>query len=150
MKQAKACVLVPSKITAIYSTKPWKTQRDTDWDGASLGWVRGLNTTSMPADRAQANQGVGKVPRPIPASLWDTPAWKLGKALSTMASRQNGARDQTSQPRNQQAARPHSVHWWLSHQRPVRVGLHCQGKVRPPSIMTVQPVRSQPPAGQWR
>ena len=24
------------------------------------------------------------------------------------------------------AARPHSVHWWLSHQRPVRVGLHCQ------------------------
>ena len=35
----------------------------------------------MPADRAQANQGLGKVPKPIPTSLQDTPATKLGKAL---------------------------------------------------------------------
>ena len=42
----------------------------------------------MPADRAQANQGVGKVPKSIPASLRDTPARKPGKALSKMASRQ--------------------------------------------------------------
>ena len=26
----------------------------------------------------------------------------------------------------QQTTRPHSVHWWLSHQRPDRVWLHCQ------------------------
>ena len=30
--------------------------------------------------------------------------------------------------RKQQTARPHSVYWWLSHQRPVRVGLHCQAR----------------------
>ena len=31
---------------------------------------RGLHTANMPVDRAQANQGVGKVPKPILASLW--------------------------------------------------------------------------------
>ena len=51
-------------------------------DGSS----RRLNTASMPADRAQANQGVGKVPKPIPASL--------RKVLSRMVSRQNRVRDQ--------------------------------------------------------
>ena len=40
------------------------------------GPSRGLNTASMPADRAQANQGVGKVPKSIPASLRDTAARK--------------------------------------------------------------------------
>ena len=30
--------------------------------------------------------------------------------------------------RKQQTARPHSEHWWLCHQRPVRVGLHCQAR----------------------
>ena len=39
-------------------------------DGSS----RGLDIASMPADRAQANQGVGKVPKPISASLRNTPA----------------------------------------------------------------------------
>ena len=54
------------------------------------GSSRGLNTASMPADRAEANQGVGKVPKTeVSASLRDTPARKLGKALSRMASRQN-------------------------------------------------------------
>ena len=33
----------------------------------------------MPADRAQVNQGVEKVPKPIPAFLWDTRVRKLGK-----------------------------------------------------------------------
>ena len=50
----------------------------------------------MSADRAQANQGVGKVPKPIPASLSDTLARKLRKALKRMASRQNRVRDQAS------------------------------------------------------
>ena len=48
----------------------------------------------MPADRAQANQGVRKVPKPIPAFLRDTPARKLGRALLRMASRQNRVRGQ--------------------------------------------------------
>ena len=60
------------------------------------GLSRGLNTASMPADRAQVNQGVGKVPKPIPASLRNTPARKLGKALSRMASRQNSRRSSFS------------------------------------------------------
>ena len=29
---------------------------------------------------------------------------------------------------NCKTARHHSVHWWLRHQRPVRVGLHCQAR----------------------
>ena len=80
----------------------------------------------MPADRAQATQGVGKVPKPIPASLWDTPARKLGKALSKMASRQNRVRDQASHSIKQQTARPHTVYADGSVTRPVRVEFHCQ------------------------
>ena len=53
-------------------------------DGSS----RGLSTVSMPADRAQANQGVGKLPKPIPASLRDTTA--------RMSSRQNSQRSSFS------------------------------------------------------
>ena len=67
-----------SKISTTHSTK----LQDTN------GSSRGLNTASMPADRAQANHEVGKVPKPITESLWDTPARKLGKALSRMSSRQ--------------------------------------------------------------
>ena len=33
------------------------------------GSSRALDTVGMPADRAQANQRVGKIPKPIPASL---------------------------------------------------------------------------------
>ena len=71
----------------------------------------------MAADRAPANQGVVKIP---------TPAKVLGKAPSRIASRQNEVRDQAFHSLKQKTARSHSVHWWLSHQRPVRVGLHCQ------------------------
>ena len=87
-------------------------------DGSS----RGLSTARMPADRAQANQRVGKVPKPIPASLRDISARKLGKAQSKMVSRQNRVRDQASHSRKQQTVKPHSVHGWLSHRRPVRWG----------------------------
>ena len=61
-------------------------------DGSS----RGLNTASMPADRAEANQRAGKIPNLIPAYLRDTPARKLGKALSGMASRQTRVRSSSS------------------------------------------------------
>ena len=73
VEQTKSyCTSVPSKIPTTHSTKPSKTQRNADWDGTSLGWSsRRLNTASMPADRAQANQGVGKVPKLIPG-LFET------------------------------------------------------------------------------
>ena len=88
------------------------------------GASRGLSTASMPVVRTQITQGVGKVLKLILASLWDASVRKLGKALSRMANRQN--RDQASHSGKQQTARPHSVFWWLSHQRPVWVELHCQ------------------------
>ena len=69
-----------------------------------------ISTASMPADRAQANQGVGKVPKPIPVSLRDTPVRNHGKSLSRMTSRQNRVRDQASLSRKHQTTRSHSVH----------------------------------------
>ena len=65
--------------------------------------------------RAKASQWVGKVPKLIPTSLWNTPARKRGKALSRMASRQNGVEDEASHSRKQTARSP-NVHWWFSHQ----------------------------------
>ena len=65
---------------------------------------RGLNIASMPADRAQANQEVGKVPRPISASLRHIPTRKFEKVLLTMASRQNRVRDHASHSTKQQTA----------------------------------------------
>ena len=81
-----------------------------DGSGRGLNTARMSHTANTPADRAQANQGVGKVPKPISSSLQETPARKLGKALSRMASWQNRVRDQASHSRKQQTARPHSVH----------------------------------------
>ena len=94
------------------------------------------NCASMQADRAleskPRSEGVGKVRKPVLVYLWDTPARKLRKALLRLASRQNGIRlwDQSSKSnsRKQQTARPNTVHWWLSPQRPVKVGLHCQAR----------------------
>ena len=44
------------------------------------GTTRGLNTASMPADRTQENQGLGKVPKPIPASVETLLPQNLGKS----------------------------------------------------------------------
>ena len=78
-------------------------------DGSS----KGFSSAKIPADRAQANQGVGKVPKLIPASLWDTLARKFGKALPRMARKETRARDLAPHSKTQQ-----SVHWWFSHQWP--------------------------------
>ena len=75
-------------------------------DGSS----RGLNTPSMLADRAQANQGVGKVPRADSGVSTKHPCHKTWGTLSRIASRQNRVRDQASHSRKQQTARPYSVH----------------------------------------
>ena len=50
--------------------------------GRGKSWMGQAEDSVLPADRAQANQRVRKVPKPIPTSLWslrDTPARKLGK-----------------------------------------------------------------------
>ena len=89
-----------------HSMKPWKTQRDAYWDVAIMSWMGQAEDSIL-----QVCQ-LGKVPKPIPASLRDTPARKLGKELPRTASRQNRVRDQASQSRKQQTAVSHSVHWW--------------------------------------
>ena len=64
---------------------PWSHERHKGMQtGTGTGQVldgssTGLNTSSKPADRAQVNQGVGKVLEPIAAPLWETPARNLGK-----------------------------------------------------------------------
>ena len=65
----------------------------------SVGGGVGVGGKEVPADRVQADQGVGKVPKPSLTSL----------------------------PKDQNVA-------------------SLSSKVQPPSIKTVQPVRSQPPA----
>ena len=58
-------------------------------------------------------------------------------------------RDQASHSRKQDTARPHSGHWWLSHQGPVFEASQSS-KVWLLSIKIVKPRRSQPQARQWR
>ena len=72
-------------------------------------WRKKKNTKCMAADRTQAKQGMGKIPKPIPAPVRDTPARKLAKALSRMATRQSGFRDQAAHVRKQQAYNDGSV-----------------------------------------
>ena len=61
---------------------------------------------------AQANQGVGKIPKLIPAFMRDTPSRKPGKALSRMGSRQNRVKlvIEKTTTQQQQTAGPHRVH----------------------------------------
>ena len=77
--------------------------------------------------------------------------------VSSESTVENGQQAQQSQRsslilikiKSQQTAWPHSVHGWLSHQRPVRAGLNSlSSKVQLPSMKPVQPTRSQAPP--WR
>ena len=81
---------------------------------------RGLSTASMPADRAQANQRVGKVPKPIPAFLQDAPTRKHGKVLLRMASRQNRSEIKLHIQEN---SRPQDLTVYTDGS--VRMELHC-------------------------
>ena len=67
-----------------------------DTKGCRVKMGKSLSIASVPADRVQAKQGMGKVPKPIPASPSprDTLTREFGKALLRMASRQNDVRDQ--------------------------------------------------------
>ena len=72
---------------AVKDTKGCRLGRGKSWMGQAEASI-----LQVP----DANQGVGKVPKPIPASLRVTPARKLKKALSRMARRHNRVRDQAS------------------------------------------------------
>ena len=63
--------------------KAMKTQGDANWDRASFGWVKPRTQNCKYA--SWQNSSKPRSGKPIPASLWDTPARKLGKALRRMA-----------------------------------------------------------------
>ena len=112
------------ETSTTHSIKPWTTQKNADWDWASLGWARQrYQYCKRNSWKKTSKPKIGKGTKPSLASLCNTPVRKPGKALSRMASRQNRVRDEASHSRKQQTARPHR---WFSLQRPVRVGLHCQ------------------------
>ena len=115
-------------------------------DGSS----RGLNTPKCQLTELKQTKDLAKVPKQFLASLWGTPARKPEKTLSIMASKQNRVRDRASHSRKQQTTKLYSVHWRLSHPRQSQGGDSLPSKVPSPSIKTVQPIRSQPPAWQWR
>ena len=74
--------------------KAMKTQGDANWDRASFGWVK--QRTQYCKYASWQNSSKPRSGKPIPASLWDTPARKLGKALRRMDSRQNSQRSSFS------------------------------------------------------
>ena len=86
-----------------------------------------------------------RYPKPIPVSLRDTPARKLGKALSIMTVRQNNERSSFSLKKT---ANHKTSLYTLMAQSPKtsQGGASLSSKVRLPSMKTVQPIRSQPPA----
>ena len=95
-----------------------EAMKDTEIQTRAGQVLDGSNRGLYTYDRGEAKEWE-RYPKPIPASLRDTPARKLEKALSRMASQQNRVRDRASHSRKQQAARSH---------RPVRVWLHCQAR----------------------
>ena len=140
-----------SKHTSVLSNipisrymNPWKTQRDADWES----WV------------GQAEESILQVCKLT--ELKQTKEWEryqtrfrylyetllvpgnMGiKLLSRMASRQNGFRDQASHSRKSLNTKSRSVHRWLSHQRPIRVGgASLSSRELPSSVKTVQSIRS--------
>ena len=104
---------------------PWSPERHkkaAHWGEASHGWVKQRRQYCRYASwQNWSKTRNGKVPKPIPAPLWDTPGRKLWKPLSRVASKQSGFWGQAAHARQQQAAGSHSLHWWLSDKRPVRV-----------------------------
>ena len=96
-----------------------KNRSDWDW---SFGWVKPRTQYCKYASKLKN----GKTTQTDSAVSVRHSCQKTGECLSRMTSRQNGVRDQAYHTRKQQTARQHSVHWWLGHQRPVRVRFHCQ------------------------
>ena len=128
VEQVKAYLtsLVSSKIPTTHSTKPWKTQEDADLDGTSLGWI-GLRTqyceyaswqsSSKPRSGkgTQTNSGISV--RHFCPKTWE----------STVRNGQQ-AKQSDIKLLIQENSKPQDLIVWFSHQRPVRVGLHCQAR----------------------
>ena len=71
-----------------------------------------------------------------------SPARKPGKSIVENGQQAKQSQRSSFSFRKTANRKTPGVHWWLSHQRPVRVGLHYQTRW-PSSIKTVQPMRYQ-------
>ena len=104
----------------------------------------------MPADRAQANQGVGKLPKRIPASLRPLLPEMGGKHCRE---RPRGNTESEIKHLIQENSKPqvlivHTV--YIVSPKTSQGGASLSSKVRLSSMKTVQSIRSQSPAWQWR
>ena len=102
--------------------------------------------TSMPADRAQANQGVGKLPKRIPASLRPLLPEMGGKHCRE---RPRGNTESEIKHLIQENSKPqdlivHTV--YIVSPKTSQGGASLSSKVRLSSMKTVQSIRSQSPA----
>ena len=104
----------------------------------SRGSSRGLGIATMPADRARANQGVGKVPRLIMASLSNTPArkWPAGNLETEvkLLIQENGKQQDLIVYTDGSVTEDQA--WATASPSIVKM------EVQSPSVKTVQPTRS--------
>ena len=105
--------------------KLWNTLKVADWHGVNLGWVRHRWQSYKYASWRYSSK-----PRNGENTATDSGTCMsvrtLEQTLRRMASRQSGSWDQASHWGIQQTTGSHSVHRWLGHQRPGRMGLHCK------------------------
>jgi len=102
---------VKTKFSAVENPRNPLHEVVKDTKGYRVELGKSSSIASVPADRVQAKQGMGKVPKPIPASPSprDTLTREFGKALLRMASRQNEVRGQVFYSRKQQTSKSPSV-----------------------------------------
>ena len=112
-----------------HASRNIKTQRQAGWDGDSVGWVSQRSQCCKDASWQSSNKPrSGKRYPNRFRRLYETllpdnmerhcREWPTGNRL----------REKASHSIKQQPVEHHSLHWWLSHNRPVRVGLHCQAR----------------------
>ena len=133
---------------AFTTTTTTTISNDADWERKKVSDESNIriNTANMRVDRVQANHRAGKVPKLIPVSLWDTPARKLGKVLWRMASRHRSSFSfkKTANCKTAQST------LMAQSTKTSKGGATLSSKVWTLSIKTVQTIRSQPPAWQWK
>ena len=92
-----ACRSALQKIPTTHSMKPWKTQKDSDWDVRSwMDQARGIHTAADGAQGGKPRVEWGRYSDRLRGHLheYGSPlARKRGKALPRMVSRRNGFRD---------------------------------------------------------
>ena len=103
----------------------------------------------MSADRAQANQGVGNVPKPIPASQRDALSFQNTWEITVENGQQAKQSQRSSFSFQKKHSEPQDLIVYTDGSVPKCQGASPSSKVRLPSMKTVQSTRSQPPCLPW-